>query len=95
MTKERIYGINRTRFYNREMHYDRKRTSFQTPFDGDEYRARIGQPFEIVGVDVSDEWMIEGGGGPKFDIRFPDGFVMKEADELEVFEGAGWEPDQN
>ena len=78
-------------FYNRKMHYDKKRDTFQTPFDDNQ--DRIGQAFEIVGVDCSDEWMAEGGGGPKFDILFSDGFVLSEADELEVFSGVGWEPE--
>lgn len=94
MTRQLIYGVKRTRFYSREMHYNRKRATFQTPFDDPKYRVMVGKPFEIVGINVSDELMIEGGGGPKFDLRFADGTLLEEADELEVFEGAGWEPDQ-
>lgn len=74
----------------RDLHYRNKRATFQTPW---EYapRERIGQPFEIVGVDMSDERMVEGGGGPLFDIRFPDGLECQ-ATEEEAFEGVGWEP---
>lgn len=78
-------------FYTREMHYTTKRDTFQSPWD-QAPKERIGQPFEIVGVDVSDWRMADGGGGPVFDIRFSDGFILEEADELEVFVGCGWEP---
>lgn len=87
-----------TEAVERTIHYTQKRAAFQTPYtlgvDGaPTLRKRVGQPFEIVGIDVSDELMEEGGGGPLFDIRFPDGTIIQ-AREEEVFADAapGWSP---
>lgn len=72
-----------------DLKYLKRRDTFQTP--GDEMAEHIGRPFEIVGVDFSIDRLIDGGGGPLFMIRFPDGAEI-DATEEEVFEDGGWNP---
>jgi hypothetical protein len=53
-----------------------RRPSFRSPFvsssEGVDLRDRVGQTFEIVGLDASAELLDEGGAGPLIRIRFPD-----------------------
>lgn len=82
---------------DRNLSYKEKRETFQTPYqygppNCKDIRSRVGQRFEIVGIDFKVQCLLEGEGGPQFMIKFPDGLVIQ-AHEEEVFADAGWNPD--